>query len=791
MNRISHLKLRKRLEDTKSKITNKKFFTSPLFRGYLADMAETSGNRYKKPIKVVLEWNAKSEFIACTNGDIIHINTANPIVKRLPTRELKMICLTGLLAHEVGHILFTDFDGLDEYLTAIESGKFWPAEPAPNTMEEDEALNEITIEVFQSSDEAHMKRALAVISSVAGSILNVLEDIYIETQMANKFPGSYKTSIELVQEEFLAGMPTLAEDIDTLDDGKTTSLSIAFSLILQYARGGDFNNPEGIENEYTDTLNRCLDYIDTSVYASDVNERYNAANLITLILWPFIKQVLKEIEDQDNESGSSGSGGGSGSSSDDESKSNADTALDDLLEQLAQIAKHFSASSQPQGSNTPINKDNTSGLPQKRGSTDPAVGDSNTGHQQSKTKPGGTDVNNVGIKPNSKGGNTSPGTVSNDDGDDGADALTSEIAGVAENNDDEDTVQDVLEEEAGRIPLTETEDFETHGDGTISYDKEYQGSGYNSAASDVERLLENMAQDMLAATFEKELHKELQDMAADIHYGDAHQGVDIQIRRMSVVDEDLVQQYNQISPELIKLSRRLQKEVSQILADKRDGGKLTGLIYGKRFSARDAIRNDGRVFYNSRLPQEPMEMAVAVLVDESGSMSGKDRATSARAASIVLYDFCRGLNIPIAIYGHTEFNTGVNIYAHAEFGTMDNNDRYRLMDISSRSGNRDGAALRFTAERLVRRPEPLKLLILISDGQPAGYGSYYGTAAEEDLRGIKNEYKRKDVQLFAAAIGDDKENIQRIYGDGFLDITDLNKLPVNLCGLLQRYVMTL
>jgi len=65
---------------------------------------------------------------------------------------------------------------------------------------------------------------------------------------------------------------------------------------------------------------------------------------------------------------------------------------------------------------------------------------------------------------------------------------------------------------------------------------------------------------------------------------------------------------------------------------------------------------------------------------------------------------------------------------------------------------------------------------------------YVGTAAEADLRGIRKEYTRKGVTLFAAAIGDDKENIERIYQEGFLDITDLNKLPMNLTRLIARYV---
>ena len=109
------------------------------------------------------------------------------------------------------------------------------------------------------------------------------------------------------------------------------------------------------------------------------------------------------------------------------------------------------------------------------------------------------------------------------------------------------------------------------------------------------------------------------------------------------------------------------------------------------------------------------------------------------------------------------------------------------MDISARGSNRDGAALRYVAEALSKRSEAVKLLILVSDGQPADTG-YYGTAAEEDLRGIKQEYSRKGIQLFAAAIGDDKPNIKRIYGDGFLDISDLNRLPVHLGNLIIQYI---
>lgn len=45
------------------------------------------------------------------------------------------------------------------------------------------------------------------------------------------------------------------------------------------------------------------------------------------------------------------------------------------------------------------------------------------------------------------------------------------------------------------------------------------------------------------------------------------------------------------------------------------------------------------------------------------------------------------------------------------------------------------------------------------------------------------------VKLFvAAAIGNDKQNIERIYGDSFLDITDLNQLPTKLTGVVKRHI---
>lgn len=366
------------------------------------------------------------------------------------------------------------------------------------------------------------------------------------------------------------------------------------------------------------------------------------------------------------------------------------------------------------------------------------------------------------------------------------------VSGVPGNGGAADEIQKVLEAERGRLDLTKTESFDDGSAGGVVQNHAYGGSGYENAAHDIARLLSRVAENSVYAELEEDLSEELQAEADSIRYGNAHRGITVRVNRMSIVDEALIQQYKSVAPPLLQISKRLQKSIADVVIDRRSGGKLTGLYNGRQLDNGHLYREDGRLFCNKRLPQEELApLAVALLVDESGSMCSADRATTARAASIVLHDFCVAMDIPVAVYGHTDDDDTV-IFAHADFDSYDNKDRFRLMDICARDCNRDGAALRFASERLLTRPEEQKLLILISDGQPNGSGGYCGTEAEADLRGIKREYTNKGITLFAAAIGDDKPNIRRIYGeDSFLDITDLTRLPIHLTRLLIQRLPTI
>lgn len=51
------------------------------------------------------------------------------------------------------------------------------------------------------------------------------------------------------------------------------------------------------------------------------------------------------------------------------------------------------------------------------------------------------------------------------------------------------------------------------------------------------------------------------------------------------------------------------------------------------------------------------------------------------------------------------------------------------------------------------------------------------------------KYRRKGITTFATAIGSDKDKIKAIYGDGYLDITDLTQFPKQLTNMVVKRIM--
>lgn len=326
----------------------------------------------------------------------------------------------------------------------------------------------------------------------------------------------------------------------------------------------------------------------------------------------------------------------------------------------------------------------------------------------------------------------------------------------------------------------------TEGPGSIM-EETYEAAHHEMR---LEAIAREIAEEKTDYSVETELLAELKAQISGINFPAIHSGINFKVKRMAQIPDYLRDSYARIEPEITRLSKQLQKNVLQLFRDRRDGAKLKSLPMGRHIMSEALYRDDGKIFYNKKLPTDKPEIAVAVLIDESGSMDSQERYVYAMKAALVLHHFCIQLDIPVMVTGHTEATAqgnAVELYAYADFDKPDFKNQYRLMDVSARDNNRDGAALRYVGEKLLRRPEQNKLLIVISDGQPAAV-RYSGMAAEADLQFLQKELSRKGIMVFAAAIGDDKPAIQRCYSNGFLDITDLNKLPVTMVGLIKRYI---
>lgn len=707
--RASHLTVRKRIMDEKSKISDEEFFTSKEYRGYLADITEAATKRYRRPIHVTVFADPEDSTVAYTDYNGIVINACNHITWSMPTRKLRSMSIEGFNAHENSHNLFTDNRIAHAYFNSLEHGKFYPKKPT--RLKGDQKLNAQGIIDALMDDTDPIPKT--VILRTAKALSNILEDGYVDARYSYEFPGNPARGIALNNVRFAETVP----DIDTMIDKQFYPHNIVLNLLLEYVRAREVNNLTGYTGEYMDRFLAALPLVDACIYDEDSRARFDAVNRIMIDLWPLMQRCFDDLRDKQQNDASSSSGSGNsttpGTGEDSDSDDGMDAVQDALESQLPQIAPNFTMKSGP----VPFN------------------------------------------------GAFSP---------------------------DEEQAQELLEqvskalsEETARIAAHRTETIISNGDGSIVQDSEYEGAGYEFSATDIERVLEEIATGKVNESLEEELSEELQSEATSIEYGNAHRNINITVHRMSHVNQNLIDSYTAVAPQLLMLSKRLQRSVSAILRDKRQGGKQTGLYVGKHLDQHAFHRNDGRVFCNKRLPTEPINMSVALLVDESGSMCGCDRITKARATAIVVQDFCEKLGIPIMIVGHTASCAHVELFSYADFKSVDKKDRYRLMDMSARCCNRDGAALRYVAEKLSKQNSDVKMLFIICDGQPNDDG-YTGTAAEADLRGIKLEYSRKGVQIFAAAIGDDRANIERIYGAGYLDITDLNQLPVMLTQLIAR-----
>jgi hypothetical protein len=173
--------------------------------------------------------------------------------------------------------------------------------------------------------------------------------------------------------------------------------------------------------------------------------------------------------------------------------------------------------------------------------------------------------------------------------------------------------------------------------------------------------------------------------------------------------------------------------------------------------ARIAV-NDIRIF-KKMIEREGFSFVFYLLIDGSGSMGrrGDRKREHARDAALLFSEVLDTLNIPFEVAWHCsdlETPFSVQHYFVKRFEEPYYQVKYRLGDSPGLGNNDDGASIHLAQSRLDQRPELLKYLFVIGDGNPSGLGR-------------PREFLKETMRLYSSrsiiAIGDPHANLGEWY----------------------------
>lgn len=749
---------RREISRMKEQIPEKEIFLSEKYQNLLRKMAsQITNTRFSE---VFTYQNFQGGPHAWYDGERIGINIANRITESFPEKELKNKSLIGLLGHECGHANYSDCGLRGQYLDGImENHVLYPDFPAADCEEDEEPLKEMK-EAFESGQ----PYLIAVFYRIAAYLQNFLEDMYIEEKMCRRYPGSIRQGILLNRER----QSDLVRSVKKRKDDHAMESAIMTGLLTQFALSGSINAWDGEEDEYIDCLESCKPYLEKAVCEDGENARFFITNQIMLKMWRFIRadaERMKKAAEQEKE----------------KQKENAEKNPEENQEK------------------NPTQPEQKGDGKEKTGGRDYSESEKGSKGQEGKSG----EEHGEGVQDAQTG--TAPEAerkegMSREEIEKIAGQVAEKLAQVLKDYSPDYQISPKKEDLSGGSAADpwETGAENQRGTETPEKDGEAMGCGMpelsgNAAGQTTEGIqkTENelgsflycMAKEKVDQQYEKKLQEDAQCMLRQIDFGQVHREVEEKISRSMEVPESAIEQYEEIEREVRHVMKRLQNRLLPVL-EKKLSRMESGLSIGRRLDLHHVYRRDGKVFQKRQQPGEDADAVILLLVDQSASMQLL-RLYYAKVTALCLYLFGKEAGIPVAVYGHhtaTDYDRMKEIVclnSFAEFDSIDGKDRYRIMGMEAHGANRDGAAVRFAGEMLLKRPEKKKFLILLSDGLPNASG-YSGEVAKRDLKAVKERLEKQGVVFLAAAIGDDKENIQEIYGNAFLDISDLKKLPEKL-----------
>ena len=196
----------------------------------------------------------------------------------------------------------------------------------------------------------------------------------------------------------------------------------------------------------------------------------------------------------------------------------------------------------------------------------------------------------------------------------------------------------------------------------------------------------------------------------------------INAKHEKTVDDKAIEAYNKIAARSKIYTASFAKQLREIKSYNtgyKDSGKSAGKLDRKNLYRH---KFDSHIFYNNEYKQKESDLAVGVMLDASGSMTGTG-IENGLLTVLTLHEVLRSLNINHSIMDHTncgkKYTCDVRVYQYFKGCKEYSPDRaYQIANIRARSGNCDSGALWYMEQALLRTKNKDKICLMFSDGAP-------------------------------------------------------------------------
>lgn len=341
--------------------------------------------------------------------------------------------------------------------------------------------------------------------------------------------------------------------------------------------------------------------------------------------------------------------------------------------------------------------------------------------------------------------------------------------------------------EAGKIKEAHPEDKKPLEELSVDFPKEIDIS------RELRKIRHELAEEKTEKMMTDAMREALKNFLEGVKFHPVNEAIPKEVIRKGKPSKKAELMYEQIKPEIQRVLSEFLVLVQPILMTRKSRIRRKQ-FFGKSLDMKNLWDPQDRVFETKISDKNNFNTAIAVLMDQSASIDERRRLAS-MLATLCIVEFAQYLKIPVCVYGHfTDFRRPehfgketVCLHSYMEFEDR-NHEKLRILDMKPGGANRDGVALQYMEEKLKRRKERQKLLFFTCDGLPNA-SDYGGKVARDDLKQIQKELHRDGIHLLVAAIGEDQEEIHKIYGNSCINTSDLSALPGEICKRLLQMIL--